>query len=149
MFPINVWLWLPALNAPRPQPGARPRLSGENRGRYRCRAGTASRSPLVARGMTNAFSSMEYPHWLIVAGAVLVMLGLVGLAVRRRGAEVELNDTATDQEPPEPEANLTQAQSPDREAKFEEQKRHRWADTDPGTKEPLNDRPKIYNEESK
>jgi hypothetical protein len=99
--------------------------------------------------MTNAFSSMEYPHWLIVAGAVLVMLGLVGLAVRRRGAEVELNDTATDQEPPEPEANLTQTQSSDREEKFEEQKRHRWADKDRGIKEPLNDRPKIYDEESK
>jgi hypothetical protein len=98
--------------------------------------------------MTNAFSSMEYPHWLIVAGAVLAMLGLVGLAVRRRGAEVELNDMATDQEPPEP-ANLTQTQSLDSEAKFEEQKRHRWADEDRATKEPLNDRPKIYDKESK
>jgi hypothetical protein len=99
--------------------------------------------------MTNAFSSMEYPHWLILAGAVLVMLGLVGLAVRRRDAVVELNDMATDQEPPEPEANLTQTQSSDREAKFEEQKRHQWADKNRGTKEPLNDRPKIYDKESK
>ena len=30
--------------------------------------------------MTNAFSSMEYPHWLILAGALLLMLGFVGLA---------------------------------------------------------------------
>jgi hypothetical protein len=149
MFPINVWLWLPALMLPGPKPGARPRLSGENRGRYRPAPVRPSRSPLVARGMTNAFSSMEYPHWLIVAGAVLVMLGLVGLAVRRRGPEVELKDMATDQQPPEPEANLTQTQSSDREEKFQEQKRHRWADKDRGTKEPLNDRPKIYDEESK
>ena len=30
--------------------------------------------------MTDAFSSMEYPHWLIVAGAVLLVLGFIGLA---------------------------------------------------------------------
>jgi hypothetical protein len=44
--------------------------------------------------MTNAFSSMEYPHWLIIAGAVLLMLGFVGLALRQRGAEAELDDMA-------------------------------------------------------
>jgi len=27
---------------------------------------------------------MEYPHWLIIAGAILLMLGLVGLALRPR-----------------------------------------------------------------
>ena len=42
--------------------------------------------------MTNAFSSMEYPHWLIVAGAVLLLLGVIGLALRRRkGAEATAN----------------------------------------------------------
>ena len=45
--------------------------------------------------MTNAFSSMEYPHWLIVAGAVLLMLGFVGLALRQRAVEAELNDMAS------------------------------------------------------
>jgi hypothetical protein len=49
---------------------------------------------------------MEYPHWLIVAGTVLLMLGFVGLASRRRGVEAELNDTASDQEPSEPETEL-------------------------------------------
>ena len=34
--------------------------------------------------MTNAFSSMGYPHWLIVAGAVLLVLGIIGLAFRQR-----------------------------------------------------------------
>ena len=39
--------------------------------------------------MTDAFSAMEYPHWLIVAGAILVVLGLVGLAFRKRLAPIE------------------------------------------------------------
>ena len=34
---------------------------------------------LSRRDMTDALSSMEYPHWLIIAGAILLMLGLVGL----------------------------------------------------------------------
>ena len=33
--------------------------------------------------MTNLFS-MEYPHWLIIAGLVLVVLGCIGLAYRQR-----------------------------------------------------------------
>ena len=39
--------------------------------------------------MTDALSAMEYPHWLIVAGAILVVLGLVGLAFRKRLAPIE------------------------------------------------------------
>ena len=84
--------------------------------------------------MTSAFSWMEYPHWLIVAGAILLMLGFVGLALRRRGVEAELNDMASDQKPSEPEAELAQTPGADRKAKLEEQKRDRWADKDPGTK---------------
>jgi hypothetical protein len=99
--------------------------------------------------MTNAFSSMGYPHWLIVAGAVLLMLGFVGLALRQRGVEAELNDMASDQGPSEPEAELAQTQAADRKTKLEEQKRDRWADKDRGTKEPLNDRPKIHDKESR
>ena len=36
----------------------------------------------------DALSAMEYPHWLMVAGAVLVVLGFVGLVFRqnRNGA---------------------------------------------------------------
>ena len=82
--------------------------------------------------MTNAFSSMEYPHWLIVAGAVLLMLGFVGLALRQRVVEAELNDMASEQS--ESEAELAQTQGADRKAKLEEQKRDRWADKDRGTK---------------
>ena len=97
--------------------------------------------------MTNAISSMEYPHWLIVAGAVLLMLGFVGLALRQRAVEADLDDIASEQS--EPDAELAQTQGADRKAKLEEQKRDRWADKDLGTKEPLNDRPKIYGRESK
>lgn len=86
---------------------------------------------------------MEYPHWLIVAGAILLMLGFVGLALRRRGVEADLKE-ASDQGPFEPEGELAETQGADREAKLEKQKRDRWSDKDAGTKEPLNDRPKIY-----
>jgi hypothetical protein len=30
---------------------------------------------------------MEYPHWLMVAGAVLVVVGLIGLAFHKNYAE--------------------------------------------------------------
>jgi hypothetical protein len=42
---------------------------------------------------------MEYSHWLIVAGAVLVAIGFIGLAFRR-DSDVEPN-----QEPTEMKAN--------------------------------------------
>jgi hypothetical protein len=100
-------------------------------------SGTLVHCEPVAKGMTNAFSSMEYPHWLIVAGAILLMLGFVGLALRQRAAEAELGDMASDHEPSEPEAELAQTQGADRKSKLEEQQRDRWF------KEPLNDRPKI------
>jgi hypothetical protein len=38
--------------------------------------------------MTDAFSWMEYPHWLIFGGVALLMVGLSGLALRRKAAEV-------------------------------------------------------------
>jgi hypothetical protein len=36
-------------------------------------------------------SAFEYPHWLIVAGAVLVVLGFIGLALRQK-RDVDLDD---------------------------------------------------------
>jgi hypothetical protein len=42
---------------------------------------------------------MEYPHWLMVAGAVLVVVGFIGLAVRQK-RNVDL-----DHEPTEMKAN--------------------------------------------
>jgi hypothetical protein len=49
--------------------------------------------------MTDALISIEYPHWLIIAGAILSMLGLVGLALRPRSFEADPSDIANDQEP--------------------------------------------------
>jgi hypothetical protein len=42
---------------------------------------------------------MEYPHWLIVAGAVLVAIGFIGLAFRRN------RDGEPNHEPTEMKAN--------------------------------------------
>ena len=97
--------------------------------------------------MTDALSSMEYPHWLIIAGAVLLMLGLVGLALRPRSIEADASDVTNDQEPSEPEADLTPAEVYERTAK--EKRRARWAEREHDLKEPANDGPTMFDEESK
>ena len=43
---------------------------------------------------------MDYPYWLIVAGAALVAIGLIGLAFRRNG------NVETNHEPMEMMANV-------------------------------------------
>ena len=94
-----------------------------------------------------ALSSMGYPHWLIIAGAILLMLGLVGLALRPRSVEADPGDMTNDQEPSEPEADQTPAEGYERAAK--EKRRARWAERERELKEPTNDRPSIFGEESK
>ena len=64
--------------------------------------------------MTDAISALEYPHWLIVVGAILVMLGFFGIAFRQ-GKGVEVIDESTELAP-------TQA---NRKAKPAEQTRSR------------------------
>ena len=65
--------------------------------------------------MTDAFLAMQYPHWLFVAGAILVVLGFMGLALRQgKGVEVDYEFTELP----------TQA---NRKAKLAEQTRSRWA----------------------
>ena len=96
--------------------------------------------------MTDALSSMEYPHWLIIAGAILLMLGLVGLALRPRSVEANFSDMTNDQEPSEPEAHLTPTEVYERAAK--EKRKVRWAERGE-LQEPANDRPSIFREESK
>ncbi len=49
--------------------------------------------------MMDAVSSMEYPHWLMVAGAVLVVVGFIGFAFRQNG------NLKPDHQPPEMKAN--------------------------------------------
>ena len=102
--------------------------------------------------MTNAFSSMEYPHWLIVAGAVLLVLGFIGLAFRqRKNAEAKLKEMANGNEQGRSDlAELAQTQAANRKAKLAEQTRQRWADKDRGpNEEPWNDMPKVSNKEPK
>lgn len=89
--------------------------------------------------MTDALSSMDYPHWLIIAGAILLMLGLVGLALRPRSVEADPSDMTNDQEPSAPKVDLTPAEAYERAAK--EKRRARWAERDRELEEPANDRP--------
>jgi hypothetical protein len=42
-------------------------------------------------------SGMQYPHWLMVAGAVLVVLGFGGFAFRQN-RNIELDDKPTEME---------------------------------------------------
>ena len=89
--------------------------------------------------MTTALSSMEYPYWLMIAGAFLLMLGLAGIALRPRSVEAEPN--ANEQEPSEPEADLNQVEAYNRTAK--EKRRDRWAERFGDSEEPLNSDEKL------
>ena len=80
--------------------------------------------------MTNAFLSMEYPHWLIIAGVVLLVLGFIGLAFRqRKDAVAKLQEMANGNEQGRSDlAELAQTQAANRKAKLAEQTKGRWAD---------------------
>ena len=76
--------------------------------------------------MTDAFSAMQYPHGMLVAGASLVVLGFVGLAFPQRLALVESTEVANgyEQRRYKFEAEITQANR--KAAKLPEQTRSRW-----------------------
>ena len=74
-----------------------------------------------------ALSTLEYPHWLIVIGALLLTLGCLGLALRQRGVEAPSTDSASNQDPSEPEAELSQVEAYHRTAK--EKRKARWAES--------------------
>ena len=80
--------------------------------------------------MTDAFSAMQYPHWLLVVGAILVVLELIGLAFRQRLASVEPTAVANgdEQRQSDFEAEIAQA---NRKAKLAEQTKDRWAKFSP------------------
>jgi Bacterial RNA polymerase, alpha chain C terminal domain len=44
---------------------------------------------------------MQYPHWLIVAGAVLVVVGFIGFALHKNNAEPVENNLKQEAAPPE------------------------------------------------
>jgi hypothetical protein len=83
--------------------------------------------------MTDVLSAFEYPHWLLVAGAILVVVGphwllvagailvvvgLVGIAFRQR--------TNTDLKPTEI-AHENDRSRADRRAQLAERTKNRWA----------------------
>jgi hypothetical protein len=88
-----------------------------------------------------ALPSIEYPHWLLIAGVLLLMLGFVGLALRQRGVVAEPLAIASDQEPSEPEADLDQVEVYNRTAK--ENRKDRWAERFADTEEPIEAKSKI------
>ena len=93
--------------------------------------------------MTNTFSAWEYPHWLIVAGAVLLLLGFTGLALRRRkGAEA----TANGDKQGWSEFDAVFAQTP--QEKLAGQTKKRSAKTG-GTEEPLIHEPRVSEKDPK
>jgi len=99
--------------------------------------------------MTEALSAMQYPHWLIVAGAILVVLGFIGLASRQRLAVVGPTDVSNgnEQRRSEFEVEITQA---NRKARRAEQTKGRWARKDSDSiEELLNDRPTLSDKEPK
>jgi hypothetical protein len=49
---------------------------------------------------------MKYPHWLMVAGGLLVLLGFTGLALRKRPAERAYDDVEQEFAPYEDRAPL-------------------------------------------
>ena len=82
-----------------------------------------------------ALSSIEYPHWLMIAGALLLMLGCVGLALRQRGGGAHPLASGGDSGPSEPEADPNQVEVYHRKEK--EKRRDRWADRFGDSDEPL------------
>ena len=44
----------------------------------------------------SALAAMQYPHWLMIGGAVLVALGFVGFAFRQNKNVVEPDHDATE-----------------------------------------------------
>ena len=98
--------------------------------------------------MSYFFSSMELPHWLIVAGAVLLIFGFIGLALFGR-SDASDYEVASGEEQGRSEPNLAPDQAGDRNAKLEERKRDRWASKDRSAEKPLNDRPKVSDKETR
>jgi DNA-directed RNA polymerase alpha subunit len=44
---------------------------------------------------------MEYPHWLMVAGAILVVVGFIGFALQKNDAEPAENNLKQEAAPPD------------------------------------------------
>jgi hypothetical protein len=64
------------------------------------------------KGNDERLLSMEYPHWLMVAGAVLLVLGFIGMALRQSVAQDEFKEMATGAEEERSESEAELAQTP-------------------------------------
>ena len=73
------------------------------------------------------FTSMEYSHWLIIAGSLLAVFGLAGLAFGHRIVEADPDPMTGDGQCSDLETDLTPSEIYRRAAK--EKRRARWADT--------------------
>jgi hypothetical protein len=94
--------------------------------------------------MTSALSAIEIPHWLIMAGSLLVALGLVGLSLRRESYPVEPDAIAGERKVFELEGDLAQADDPS-ETKT---RRDRWAERRLEMKDAPNNGPEFYGKRS-
>ena len=98
--------------------------------------------------MSYFFSSMESPHWLIVAGAVLLILGFIGLALfgRSDASDYEVA-SGEEQGRSEPALLLTKLA-----IGMQSLRRGKGIDglvKDRSAEKPLNDRPKVSDKETR
>jgi hypothetical protein len=59
---------------------------------------------------------MQYPHWLMVAGAVLVVVGFIGFALHKNNAEQVENNLKQEAPPPEEPAERASERKPGQNA---------------------------------
>jgi hypothetical protein len=57
-------------------------------------------SVLPLDGCRTGEASMEFPHWLMIGGALLVFVGLVGAALQRRPAAADTSEVKVADEQP-------------------------------------------------
>jgi hypothetical protein len=85
----------------------------------RARRGPATFAGLAeARPNLDMLSAMEYPHWMMMAGTILVAAGFIGLAFHRnRNVETDQKkpgrERAKSDDTPEPETDLPEDEDPE------------------------------------
>lgn len=105
-------------------------------------------------GMTSALSSIGLPHWLMLAGAFLVLLGFAGLVLRRKREgeneaiedEHEPDAIAGEQEILKIEGDPAQAEQTD--SAIEQKRRDRRAERELALKEEVDVGPEFYGKRS-
>ena len=79
--------------------------------------------------MLHLLVDWEYPHWMMMAGAILVALGFIGLAFHRnRNVETDQKklgrERAKSYDMPEPEMDLPEDEEPEDEPLFWRSDKH-------------------------